>query len=123
MQCPLNDMPTWSQGGQPWLQGGPQQWAQTGPQAQWQQWGLVGLYLQWGGLVGVGGSTFNMLPQQNYGASGGQWGVGVGGWNARGAQNTTPMALIGLESCVSSYRNCMPNLEYPSPQGGPSLQQ
>ncbi len=36
MQCPLNDMPTWSQGGQPWFQGGPQQWAQTGPQAQWQ---------------------------------------------------------------------------------------
>jgi hypothetical protein len=41
--------------------------------------------LQWDGPTRARSSTSSMLPQQNYSASGGQWGVGVGGWNARGA--------------------------------------
>jgi hypothetical protein len=67
-----------------------------------------------GGLAS--GSTFNLFPQQNWGASGGQsmsnippqnwgggqWGIGPCGWNASGLQGTTLMVAPKLQTCGSS---------------------
>jgi hypothetical protein len=82
-----------------------------GPMGYW--------YSQWVGQAW--GSVFNVPPQQNCCASGGQWGGGMGVY-VGGAQGTLPMGVLGSQTSGPSYLNsCMPNSSNIYPQGLPIL--